>query len=58
MLRTRALHKTGAHELEIEESLMFARMEGLEGSEYILLLENLSVRHPGRIPPEEDLWSK
>jgi hypothetical protein len=57
-LRARALHKTGSHELEIEESLMFARLEEIKGSEYVLLLDNLSARHPGRIPSEEGLWSK
>lgn len=58
ILRIYALHATGAHEAEVQESLGIARMPEINGSEYVILLANLSKRHPGRLPAEDDLWQK
>lgn len=58
VLRMRSLHSTGAHEAEIQETLAIARRPEIKGGEYVSLLENLGVRHPGSIPSDEQLSAK
>jgi hypothetical protein len=58
VLRMRALHSTGAHKAEIYETLAIARRPEIKGGEYVSLLENLGVRHPGSIPSDEQLSAK
>jgi hypothetical protein len=56
--RLMALHETGRHEEEIQEALQYAAIPELRGSEYLYLLADLSRRHPGRLPADDDLWLK
>jgi hypothetical protein len=57
-LRSCALHATGAHAAEIEETIAMARRPEVRGSEYVYLLAILSKQHPGCLPADEALSQK
>jgi hypothetical protein len=57
-LRLLALHALGEHKDEVREGLEIARSPELQGSEYVALLSILGTRHPGCLPPDEELWQK
>lgn len=58
LLRLRALHRTGAHEEEVQTCLEVVRRPEVRGSEYVYLLEHLSHLHPGNISADKALAAK
>jgi hypothetical protein len=56
--RAHALHHKGAHEEEKREVIDAARHSEAQGSELLTLLNDLSNRHPGSIPTDDQLTTK